>query len=272
MSPSDQGVLRRLAVREHGPPDARPLVLVHGFGCDSEVWRFLLPHLVDDHRLITLDLVGAGASDPTAYDPARYDTLDGYAADLVELCEALDLEKAVLVGHSVSAMTVVLAARDLPGRLHGLVLVAPSPCYVDDEADGYRGGFSRTDVEGLLDALEANWFGWAEDMAPTIMGAGHPELAGELARTFCRIAPQVAAQFAEVTFLSDHRSALPDLDVPALVLQCSQDALAPLPVGEYVAEHMDRASLHVLRATGHCPHMSAPEETAAAIRTFLSEL
>lgn len=264
-----QRLLQRHAVEESGQPAARPVVLVHGFGCDSAVWRFLLPHLVDRYRVITLDLVGAGRSDPSAYDPARYDSLDGYAADLVELCEALDLEDAVLVGHSVSAMTVVLAARELKPRVTALVLVAPSPRYLDDEADGYRGGFTHADVDALLDTLEANWLGWAEAMAPAIMGPGHPEMAQELARTFCRIDPHVAAQFAEVTFLSDHRSSLQEVDVPTLVLQCSQDALAPLPVGEYVAAQLPHGSLQVLRATGHCPHMSSPDETAAALHAFL---
>lgn len=269
MSGAQQSVLRRQAVRECGVPDGRPLVLVHGFGCDSEVWRFLVPHLVEHYRLITLDLVGAGSSDRAAYDPERYDSLSGYAEDLVELCDAMELENAVLVGHSVSAMTVVLAAVDLTERVTALVLVAPSPRYLDDEAEGYVGGFTRTDVDGLLDALEANWFGWAESMAPMIMGPGEPDLAKELASTFCRLEPRVAAQFAEVTFLSDHRADLSRVDVPALVLQCSEDALAPVSVGEYVTARLPHGSLRVLRATGHCPHMSAPEETAAGIRAFL---
>lgn len=269
MNGTRSSVRRRLAVRESGPPAARPLVLVHGFGCDAEVWRFLTPHLVDDYRVITLDLVGAGSSDKEAYDPARYDSLHGYAADLVELCEAMDLQNAVLVGHSVSAMTVVLAASAATSRVTALVLVAPSPRYIDDEREGYVGGFTRADVMGLLDALEANWVGWADAMAPTIMGRDDPALANELARTFCRMDPDVAAHFAEVTFLSDHRADLPSVDVPALVLQCSEDALAPLAVGEYVSGRLRRGSLRVLRATGHCPHMSAPEETAAAMRAFL---
>lgn len=262
-------VVRRHAVQRSGRPDGRTLVLVHGFGCDSAVWRFLLPYLEADYDVITFDLVGAGRSDVTAYDPARYDSLDGYADDLVELCQALDLSDAVLVGHSVSAMTVVLAAPRLPGLVTALVLLTPSPRYLDDEEAGYRGGFTRADVDQMLDALEANWLGWSEAMAPTIMGAQHPELGQELASSFCRIDPGVAAQFAEVTFLSDNRADLGRVDVPALVVQCSEDALAAVSVGEYVARQLPAGSLTVLRATGHCPHMSAPDETAAALRAFL---
>lgn len=262
-------VLRRHAVQRSGRPDGRTVVLVHGFGCDSAVWRFLLPQLEEHYDVITLDLVGAGRSDTSAYDPARYDSLGGYADDLVELCEVLDLSDAALVGHSVSAMTVVLAAPRLRDRITALALLAPSPRYLDDEETGYRGGFTRADVDQLLDALEANWLGWSEAMAPTIMGAQHPELGQELTSSFCRVDPGVAAQFAEVTFLSDNRADLGRVDVPTLVLQCSQDALAAVPVGEYVAEQLPHGSLQVLRATGHCPHMSAPDETAAALRDFL---
>lgn len=262
-------VLRRHAVQRTGRPDGRSVVLVHGFGCDSAVWRFLLPYLEPRYDVITLDLVGAGHSDAAAYDPARYDSLDGYADDLVELVEALDLSDAVLVGHSVSAMTVVLAAPRLRDRVTALVLVAPSPRYLDDEGAGYRGGFTRADVDQLLDALESNWVGWSASMAPAIMGPQHPELGQELVGSFCRIDPGVAAQFAEVTFLSDNRADLARVDVPTLVLQCSEDVLAAVDVGAYVARELPQGSLQVLRATGHCPHMSAPDETAAALRAFL---
>lgn len=263
------GVLQRHAVRETGRPDGRPLVLVHGFGCDSTVWRFLLPELEQDHRVVTLDQAGAGESDPAAYDPVRHDALEGYADDLVQVVEALDLHDAVLVGHSVSAMTVVLAAPRLPARVTAVVLMAPSPRYLDDESTGYRGGFARQDVEALLEVLDSNWLGWSEQMAPTIMGPAHPELGAELFRTFCRTDPRVAAQFAEVTFLSDNRDDLPRVQVPALVLQCSQDALAAPSVGEYVAAHLPQGRFRLLEATGHCPHMSAPAETAAALREFV---
>ncbi len=273
MAPSSleerERVLHRHAVQRTGRPEGRTVVLVHGFGCDSAVWRFLRPHLEQDYDVVTFDLVGAGRSDPSAYDPARYDSLDGYADDLVQLCEVLDLSDAALIGHSVSAMTVVLAAPRLPERVTALVLVAPSPRYLDDEGAGYRGGFTRADVDQLLDALESNWVGWAESTAPMIMGAEHPELGQDLAGTFCRIDPDVAAQFAEVTFLSDNRADLAQVEVPTLVLQCSQDALAAVAVGEYVADELPKGSLQVLHATGHCPHMSAPDETAAAVRAFL---
>lgn len=264
-------VLRRHAVQRTGRAGGRQVVLVHGFGCDSAVWRFLLPHLEPRYDVITFDLVGAGRSEAAAYDPARYDSLDGYADDLVELCEVLDLSEAVLVGHSVSAMTVVLAAPRLREHVTALVLVAPSPRYLDDEAAGYRGGFTRADVDQLLDALESNWVGWSESVAPAIMGGQHPELGQELVGSFCRIDPGVAAQFAEVTFLSDNRADLERVAVPTLVLQCSEDTLAAVAVGEYVARQLPHGSLQVLHATGHCPHMSAPDETAAALHAFLGD-
>jgi sigma-B regulation protein RsbQ len=266
--PDAERVLLRHAVRLSGDPAGRPLVLLHGFGCDSAVWRFVLPLLEDRFRVVTLDQIGAGDSDPAAYDPVRYDGLEGYADDLVQVCEALDLRDAVLVGHSVSAMTVVLAAPHLPERVTGLVLVAPTPRYLDDEVTGYRGGFTRQDIEGLLEVLDSNWLGWSESMAPVIMGEDHPEMAADLTRSFCRTDPQIAAQFAEVTFLSDNRADLEQAVMPALVLQCTRDALASESIGEYVAEHLPRGELLVLQATGHCPHMSAPAEVAEAVRRF----
>ncbi len=253
----------------HGTPDGRPMVFAHGFGCDSNMWRFVWPAFAGEHRIVLFDHVGLGGSDASAWDPQKYATLDGYASDVLEIVDELDLHDVVFVGHSVSAMVGVLAAAARPERFARLVLVGPSPRYLDD--DGYTGGFTREDIDGLLESLESNYLGWSSAMAPVIMGNGErPELAEELENTFCRADPAIAAGFARATFLSDNRADLPRVTTPSLVLQCSDDAIAPLPVGEYVHEHLPDSRFVLLEATGHCPNLSAPEETIAAIRAFLS--
>src|SRR5215213_10151303 len=242
--------------------------MVHGFGCDQAMWRFVAPDFAVDHRVVLLDLVGSGNSDLSAYDPVKYGSLRGYAADIVEICRELDLRDVVLVGHSVSAMIGVLAVQQAPELFGALVMVGPNPRYVD-EGD-YVGGFSRTDIAGLLDALDSNHLGWSAQMAPVIMGnPDRPDLAAELTNSFCRTDPDIARQFARVTFLSDNRADLASVTVPTLVLQCSQDVIAPDIVGRYVHEHVPGSTLTHLHATGHVPHLSAPEETTAAIRAFL---
>jgi len=262
-------VAERNSVHLSGPPAGRPILFAHGFGCDQSMWRLVAPDFEVDHRVVLFDHVGSGSSDLSAYDPVRYGSLAGYAEDVVELCRELELRDVVFVGHSVSSMIGVLAVRQAPELFGALVMVGPSPRYVDD--DGYTGGFSRADISDLLDALDANHLGWSAAMAPVIMGnPDRPELTQELTNSFCRTDPAIARQFARVTFLSDNRADLPHVTVPSLVLQCTADAIAPEPVGRYVAEHVPGCRLVHLRATGHCPHLSAPEETTAAIREFLS--
>jgi sigma-B regulation protein RsbQ len=262
------GVLQRNHVTVAGQPDGRPMLLAHGFGCDQSMWRHVVPAFADDHRIVLFDLVGAGSSDLSAWDPERYAALDGYADDVLEIVHELDLSDVVLVGHSVSAMIGVLAANREPERFGALVLVSPSPCYVDD--GDYRGGFSRGDVEALIEALDANHLGWSRAMAPVIVGnPERPELGAELTSSFCRTDPEIAKHFARVTFLSDNRADLPRVSVRTLVLQCREDAIAPPVVGEWVARAVPGSRLVLLEATGHCPNLSAPEETSAAIRAFL---
>ncbi|WP_286279297.1 alpha/beta fold hydrolase [Naasia aerilata] len=245
------------------------MLFAHGFGCSQEMWRTVTPHFEDDHRVILFDAVGAGRSDLTAYDAGKYDSLDGYADDVLGIVEALDLHDVVFVGHSVSAMVGVLAANRAPERFAALILVGPSPRYIDEP--GYTGGFSQTDIDGLLDALDANYLGWSSTMAPVIVGnADRPELGEELTSSFCSTDPAIASQFARVTFLSDNRRDLAAVTTPTLVLQCSEDPIAPLPVGHYVHEHIPGSLLVVLRATGHCPNMSDPDELAREIRSFLA--
>jgi sigma-B regulation protein RsbQ len=260
--------LTRNNVHVHGPADARPMVLAHGFGCDQEMWRHVWPAFAADHRVVLFDHVGAGGSDLAAYDPARYATLGGYAADVVELCRELDLRDAVFVGHSVSAMIGALAVAEAPDRFGALVLVGPSPRYIDD--DGYTGGFTQADIEELLESMDSNYLGWSSAMAPVIVGnPDRPELGAELTNSFCATDPEIARRFARVTFTSDNREDLDRVRVPSLVLQCSEDPIAPEAVGRYVAGRLPDARFVQLEATGHCPNLSAPQETVDAIRAFL---
>jgi sigma-B regulation protein RsbQ len=264
------GVVERNNVKVSGRVRGQPMLFAHGFGCDQNMWRYVAPEFEDDYRVILFDHVGAGSSDVSAYNREKYSSLDGYATDVLEICRAFELRDVIFVGHSVSAMVGVLAAGREPERFARLVLVGPSPRYLDDE--GYVGGFTREDIDGLLESLDSNYLGWSQAMAPAIMGnADRPELGDELTNSFCRSDPAIARHFARVTFLSDNRTDLRAVDVPALVLQCREDVIAPLEVGDYVATELPRAALVVLDATGHCPNLSAPEETTAAIRAFLAD-
>ncbi|MET9547089.1 alpha/beta hydrolase [Streptomyces sp. NPDC006627] len=262
---------RRNNVTVTGNPQGRTVVLAHGFGCDQNMWRLTLPALVEEYRVVMFDYVGSGRSDLSAFSENRYTSLDGYARDVVEVCEALDLRDAVFVGHSVSAMIGVLAADMAPERIGALVMVAPSPRYIDDE--GYRGGFTAEDIDELLGSLDLNYLGWSAAMAPVIMGnADRPELGEELKNSFCATDPDMARVFARTTFLSDSRDDLKKVRVPTLVLDCADDAIAPREVGAYVHESIPGSNLITLDATGHCPHLSAPEATNEAITGFLTGL
>lgn len=248
----------------------RPMVFAHGFGCSQEMWRYVAPEFETDHRVVLFDHVGAGRSDVSAYKPGKYDSLDGYARDVLEILEELDLRDVVFVGHSVSAIIGILAANHDPSRFGALVLVAPSPRYINDESTGYVGGFTSDEIAALLDSLDANHFGWSAAMAPVIMGtAGRTDLDDELTESFCNTDAAIARHFARVTFLSDNRRDLTAVSVPTLVLQCSDDVIAPVSVGEFVAESIPGSTLTQLETTGHCPHMSGPAEVVAAVRHFL---
>ena len=262
-------VLTRNNVQVHGPADGQPMLFAHGFGCDQSMWRFVWPAFGERYRIVLFDHVGYGGSDATAFDPRRHSSLEGYANDVVAICDELDLDRLVFVGHSVSAMIGVLAAIARPERFARLVLVGPSPRYLDDE--GYVGGFSEEDIAGLLESLESNYLGWSSAMAPVIMGnPDRPELSEELTNSFCRTDPAIAAAFARATFLGDNRRDLERVHTPTLVLQSSDDVIAPLPVGEYVHDRLPDSRLVLLDAVGHCPNLSAPDETIAAIERFLA--
>jgi sigma-B regulation protein RsbQ len=249
---------------------AVPIVFAHGYGCDQNMWRFVTPAFEDKYKVVLFDHVGFGKSDLSAFQPQKYSDLNGYAQDLIEICNELGLRQIIFVGHSVGAMIGVLAAIKEPKLFRKLVLIGPSPCYIND--GDYIGGFNRQDIDGLLEFLDSNYLGWSATLAPVIMGnPDRPELAEELANSFCRTDPEIAKHFARVTFLSDNRADLSKLTVPSVILQCSQDAIAPTQVGEYVQCHLATSSLIHLKATGHCPQLSAPEETIEAMIGGLSE-
>ena len=262
-------VLRRNNVSVTGPEGAPPMVLAHGFGCDQQMWRHVAPVFETDHRVVLFDHVGAGGSDLEAYDPDRYSSLAGYAQDLVEILDALALGPAVVVGHSVSSVIALLAAADRPELFDRLVLVGPSPRYIDDE--GYRGGFSQEEIDELLATMDDNYLGWSQHIAPVIMGTpDRPALGEELTSSFCRTDPVIARRFARATFLSDNRADLARVTTPALVVQCRNDVIAPVEVGEYVHAHLAGSELVVLDANGHCPNLSAPDQLVAAMRDYLT--
>jgi sigma-B regulation protein RsbQ len=263
-------VLQRHNVNRAGAGSGRTLLFAHGYGCDQNVWQPVAGALAADHEVVLYDCAGSGAADPSLYDRVRHATLDGHADDLIAVCEAARLDRPVLVAHSVGTMIGLLAARRRPDLFDSLVLIAPSPSYLND--GDYVGGFEREDIDSLLDTLESNHFGWARMMAPVVMGnPERPELAGALGDSFCRMDDAVARHFARVTFLSDHRAALAGVPVPSLLLQCSDDALAAPEVGAYLARQMPGSRLVQLAATGHCPHMSAPAEVVAALSEFLEQ-
>ena len=265
-----QDVLARNNVKVLGREGAPPMLFAHGFGCDQNMWRFVTPAFDRDYRIILLDYVGSGKSDLSAYRAERYGDLNGYAQDVLDVCAALDLKDVLFVGHSVSSVIGILASLREPERFRRLILVGPSPRYINDPPD-YVGGFERAEIEGLLDVMEKNYMGWASFLAPVIMkNPEHPELAQELEESFCSTDPETARRFAQVTFLSDNRSDLPEVTVPSLVIQCSEDAIAPMEVGEYLHRHLPHSTLRVMQATGHCPHMSHPEETIQTIKEYLA--
>jgi len=260
-------IVRRNNVRVTGS-GAETLIFSHVFGCDQNMWRFVTPAFERDYRVVLFDHVGAGKSDISQYKREKYNSLQGYADDVIEIIDNTGVERVTFLGHSVAAIIGALAAIQHPEKFDRLVMIGPSPCYLN--IDGYGGGFSRGDIEGLLDLLENNHLGWSSTMAPVIMGnSDKPELTEELRESFCRTDPEIMKQFARVTFLSDNRSDLPLLNTPTLILQCSRDLIAPHEVGEFVKRHVRHSQLVTLLATGHCPHLSAPEETVAAIKTYL---
>lgn len=250
---------------------ATTLLFTHGFGCDQSMWRHVAPHFEITRRTVLYDLVGFGRSELAAYDRTKYATLHGHAADLLEISEQFGSGPVVIVGHSAGATMGMLAANRAPARFAAQVMVAPSPCYMND--GDYIGGFTRDDIDGLLETLDANHLGWSATMGPVIMGAPErPVLRDELVNSFCRTDPDIARHCARATFLSDHRPDVLSASVPALVLQCSDDAIAPRSVGEWLQRNLPDARMRIVDNVGHCPHLSAPAACIEAIEDFLTEL
>lgn len=261
-------ILKRNYVTVFGK-GTQAMVFAHGFGCDQNMWRFITPAFEERYKIVLFDYVGCGKSDLSAYNAERYGTLHGYAEDALDVCDALGLQNVLFVGHSVSSMIGMLAAIRRPDLFESLVMVGPSPCYINDLPD-YKGGFEKKDLEGLLDTMDKNYIGWANFLAPVIMkNPERPELTKELEESFCSTDPKIARRFAEVTFFSDNRKDLSRLRTPSLILQCSDDAIAPDEVGEYLSKHLNDAEMVKMKATGHCPHMSHPDETIRLIKTYL---
>ena len=263
-------VLSRNNVIQRGR-GTQPMLFAHGFGCDQNMWRFVAPAFEDDYRVVLFDYVGCGKSDWSAYDRDRYATLEGYARDVVEIVEALDLRDVIFVGHSVSSVVGLLASIEAPGRFARQVLIGPSPCYLN-EGD-YHGGFERKDIEGLLDLMDKNYIGWASFLAPVVMkNDERAALSEELRESFCSTDPRITRQFARAVFLSDNRADMARVGVPSLIMQCSEDAIAPASVGEYLRKALKGSTFRQLAATGHCPHMSHPEETVAVMKEWLADV
>ena len=263
-----QNILVRNNVKVFGK-GRQPMLFAHGFGCDQNMWRFVTPAFGEDYQIVLFDYVGSGKSDPQAYNPERYAGLDGYAQDVLDVCQELQLTDLIFVGHSVSSVIGMLASIREPWRFSRLILIGPSPCYIN-EPPSYVGGFDRADITGLLEVMDKNYIGWANFLAPVIMkNPERPELTRELEESFCSTDPRMARRFAEATFFADNRSDLAKVTIPSLIMQCSEDAIAPLEVGDYLNDHLFETTLRVMEATGHCPHMSHPEETIRVIKEYL---
>jgi sigma-B regulation protein RsbQ len=245
-------------------------MFAHGYGCDQNMWRFITPAFEEQYDIIVFDHVGSGNSDEEAYDFEKYNSLKGYADDVIEICETLNLEEVIFVGHSVSTMVGVLAVGERPDLFHRLIMIGPSPRYVNDEE--YFGGFDKQDIEELVKTLESNYLGWAGNIAPVIDGKANDEkISKRLENSFCRMNPEIAQHFAKVTFLGDNRDDLTKVSIPSLVIQTEPDMIAPLRVGKYVQNKIPNCSFIKIDASGHCPHLTAPDETLKAMKSFLKE-
>lgn len=260
-------ILVRNNVRVLG--EGQPMLFAHGFGCDQNMWRFVTPSFTEQYKIVLFDYVGSGKSDISAYNNEKYDDLNGYASDVLDIIEALGLRDTIFVGHSVSCMIGLLAAIKKPGLFSKMIFVGPSPRYIN-ESPSYTGGFEKKDIDELLETMDRNYIGWANFLAPVIMkNPDRPELGEELVESFCSTDPVIARQFAKVTFLSDNRNDLKKLKIPTLILQCTDDLIAPLQVGDFLQQQIAGSTLKVMKATGHCPHMSAPAETVALMHDYL---
>lgn len=246
----------------------QPIVFAHGFGCDQNMWRFITPAFEEDYKIVLFDHVGSGNSDSRAYDFEKYSSLKGYAEDLIQICDHLPFEKVIFVGHSVSSMIGALAAVKRPDLFEKLVMIGPSPCYINGE--DYIGGFTKQDIDNLIETLESNYLGWSSFITPVIINNPEmPEFSEELKNSFCSMNPEIAKHFAKVTFLSDNREDLSKVPTPTLLIQCHPDVIAPVQVGEFIHQKMPNSQYELLNASGHCPHLTAPDQVISSILSYL---
>lgn len=247
-----------------------PLIFAHGFGSEQRAWRSQVAAFKDHYQIILFDHVGCGRSDFNAYNATRYSSIHGYAEDLLELCEELDVRDGILVGHSVSGMAGLLAAVAEPKRFRQLVFVKASPRYLNDPSAGYVGGFEPAQLESLYAAMSGNFHAWSTGFSKLVMDNPEmPELAQEFARSLTLMRPDIALASARVIFESDLRAELPRLKTPTLIVQSGSDFAVPDEVGLYMARHIPLAQLARIDARGHLPHLSAPQAVNQAINDFL---
>ena len=264
-------VLERNNVKVIGTGE-KTIIFAHGFGCDQNMWRFIIPHFEKNYRIVLFDHVGSGRSDWTAFSADKYNSLHSYANDVLEICDELKLENVIFIGHSVSSMIGMLASIQRPDYFEKLVMIGPSPCYVNKEPN-YHGGFEKDDIMELLNMMEMNFVGWASYFAPIAMNnPGHPSHSDELEANFCATNPAITRRFAEVTFFSDHRDDLANSTISTLILQCSEDSIVPLETGEFLHENLKNSTFRLMEAKGHYPHLSHPEETAKHIKQYLGAI
>jgi sigma-B regulation protein RsbQ len=247
----------------------KTVLLAHGFGCDQNMWRFMLPELEKQFTVVVFDYVGSGQSDLESFSTKRYSSLEGYAKDVEEILVALDLDNVSIIGHSVSSIIAGITSTHVGDRISDITMICPSPCFMNLPPD-YVGGFERDDLEELINLMDKNYIGWANYLAPLVMGAGHSsELIGELSGSFCSTDPIVAKTFAKATFFSDYRSLLKDILTPALILQSDKDSLASPEVGKYMAENIPDSQLELIQAEGHCLHMTDPDLIIPLLINFI---
>lgn len=266
---SRESVIQRNNITVHGNGD-KVLVLAHGFGCDQRMWRYVLPTLSERYKVVLFDYVGSGNSDPSSFSVDRYSSLNGYAKDVVDVFEALELENVAFVGHSVSSIIGLIALLEAPNTIAELVMVCPSPYFLNDLPD-YEGGFEQSDLQELMSLMDKNYIGWAHYLAPLVMGVNSSEaLVEELSGSFCSTDPVIAKTFANATFFSDHRNLLPQCTARTLILQSASDSLASVRVGKYMHQHVPNSELEIIQAEGHCLHMTDPAVTASSIANFVN--
>lgn len=262
-------VITRNNVTVHGT-SKNVLMLAHGFGCDQRMWRFVLPALAEHFTVVLFDYVGSGKSELSSFSVDKYSTLEGYATDVLEIISELDYEKVVFCGHSVSCMIGLIASLRSPEKFSELIMICPSPCFINDLPE-YEGGFEKTDLQELMNLMDKNYIGWAEYLAPLVLGASSSKkLIGELSGSFCSTDPIVAKTFAQATFFSDHRQQLPQCVIKTLIIQSESDSLAPVSVGRYIHDRIEESELKIVEVEGHCVHMTEPSLTAGLITEFLA--